>query len=406
MTITTVNANLPRVEYSAAGSQVDFTVPFEFFADADLKVYQVPDGVTPDDTTHLLTLTTHYTVTGAGVSDPGTRKITLVTGATLNDTIIIEGDDDIDRDTAFLNNGDLTIASMNQELNKLTMLNKQLSMLIARKTLQFQDSAILDGVDLAMPSPEALALLGWNSAGDALVNFTPYNEKYLGQYASAPATNPYTGAAPVAGDMYYDTTLNLMMVSNGTTFGQINSSVATAANAVTLTDAGGYFTDPGGGKEVESALQEIADGFDFTDPTINGEAYKRLVLLDTPLLLANASTDSGSWQTHNMSAGNGAIAATDGAKIAILRCFIEVESSNGSQDFAFIGVRPVGSSDGLTLVTQACRVEGSITSTSGEVLTDSATKMVNLDANSDFQYYFYEGTSGMVGQIFLDGYYV
>ena len=89
MALTTVNATLPRKEYTASAGQTVFTVPFEFLADADLKVYQIPSGVTPDDTTHILTLTTDYTVVGAGVSDPGTREITLVTGATLDDTIII-----------------------------------------------------------------------------------------------------------------------------------------------------------------------------------------------------------------------------------------------------------------------------------------------------------------------------
>jgi len=54
-----INDNSARVQYTATSGQTVFTVPFEFFANADLKVYQ---------NSTLKTITTHYTVTGAGVT--------------------------------------------------------------------------------------------------------------------------------------------------------------------------------------------------------------------------------------------------------------------------------------------------------------------------------------------------
>lgn len=250
MTISTVNSTTPRREYTVTvPGQTVFSAPFEFFADADLLVYQVPSGVAPDDTLHLLTLTTDYTVTGADTSGGG--DVTLVTGASVGDTVIIEAADAIDRSTAFLANGDLTIASMNEELNKLIMLNKQLAMVINERAVLLRRSA--SGLDLTLPQPTASKLLGWNTSADELINIATYSEKYYGAFAVAPSTNPHTGAAPATGDMYYDTTLSLMMVFDGAAWGQINSSVATAANAVNIADAGGYYV----GTEVETALQEL-----------------------------------------------------------------------------------------------------------------------------------------------------
>ena len=62
-----VNDVTPRVQYTATASQTVFAYPFAIFADANLKVYQTLSGATANDATDLLTLTTHYTVSGAGL---------------------------------------------------------------------------------------------------------------------------------------------------------------------------------------------------------------------------------------------------------------------------------------------------------------------------------------------------
>lgn len=251
MAISTVNAKLPRKQYTASAGRTVFAVPFEFFADGDLKVYRTQVGNDPDDAADLLTLTTQYTVAGADVSGGG--SITLVTGADAGDIITIEADDDIDRSTAFLSNGDLTIASMNEELNKLIMLNKQLSMVIEERTIRMQRSAQVANTSLELPNPEASKVIGWNPSATAIINVAQFAEHYFGPLAAAPTVNPYTDGAIVAGDMYFDTVIGFVIVYNGVTWIQIDSSVATSAGLVNITDAGGYYT----GTEVETALQEI-----------------------------------------------------------------------------------------------------------------------------------------------------
>jgi len=118
-----VNDVTPNVQYTATASQTTFAYPFAIFEDADLKVYQVASGGTPDDTTDLLTLTTHYTVTGAGTTAGG--NVVLVTGATSGDVVTIKRDLAIKRTTDYQNNGDLAAESFNDDLDKLVMMVQQ-----------------------------------------------------------------------------------------------------------------------------------------------------------------------------------------------------------------------------------------------------------------------------------------
>ena len=83
MTIS-LSENAPRVSYAVneGATQTAFTVPFEFYAEADLNFYV--DGT-------LKTIATHYTVAG-GNGTTGTINTTAgntVTGASGGSTIVI-----------------------------------------------------------------------------------------------------------------------------------------------------------------------------------------------------------------------------------------------------------------------------------------------------------------------------
>lgn len=110
-----VSATAPRIGYTATASQTVFTVPFIFFSTADLLVYQ--NGV-------LLTLGTHYTVTGAEDEDGGT--VTLVTGATVGDAIMIVRDIEIAQTTHLPPSGPLDIGSINIQFSRQIAIDQQL----------------------------------------------------------------------------------------------------------------------------------------------------------------------------------------------------------------------------------------------------------------------------------------
>ena len=109
-----INDTAPRAQYTATSGQTVFTVSFEFFANSDLKVYR---------NATLLTLTTNYTVTGAGVTGGG--SVTFVTGATAGDIVTIIRDVPVARTSDFPTSGPFNIEALNTDLDRLTAMVQQ-----------------------------------------------------------------------------------------------------------------------------------------------------------------------------------------------------------------------------------------------------------------------------------------
>ena len=158
----TISDTTPRVQYTASSGQTAFTVNFEFFANADLKVY---NGAT------LLTYAaspsgaTQYSVTGAGVTGGG--SITLGSpGATLNDIVTIYRDMSIARATDFPTSGAFQIASLNDELDKLTAMIQQVET-DTKYSPKFPQTTAT-GFNLTFPELVANKVISVNSAGTAL----------------------------------------------------------------------------------------------------------------------------------------------------------------------------------------------------------------------------------------------
>lgn len=108
--------------YTATAGQTVFTYSFPIYVNTEVKVYQIAVGTTGDDATDLLTLTTHYSVTGVGVAGGGT--VVLVTGAPIGTTILIVGDTTRARTSQFALS--FTAEDLNTDLNKLLLMIQDL----------------------------------------------------------------------------------------------------------------------------------------------------------------------------------------------------------------------------------------------------------------------------------------
>ena len=208
----TISDTTPRVQYTATSGQTAFTVNFEFFANTDLKVYNASSlltyAVSPSDGTE-------YSVTGAGVTGGGT--VTLGSGgATLNDVITIYRDMPISRATDFPTSGAFQIASLNDELDKLTAMVQQVET-DAKYSPKFSE-VTSTGFDLTFPELVASKVISVNSGGTALE-----------------ATHSITDVATVAG-----------LSSEITTLGAISANITTVAGiAANVTSVAGDATDIG-----------------------------------------------------------------------------------------------------------------------------------------------------------------
>ena len=154
MTITIANNN-PRIAYTATASQTAFTVPFEFFDASDLNVFI-------NET--LKTITTHYTVSGGNGS---TGTVTLTSGATVNDKILITRDVTLERTTDFPTSGPFQVASLNTELDKIIAMMADLNDLAGRG-IQLADSDSAVSVILPNVTGRAGKVLAFNSSTGAV----------------------------------------------------------------------------------------------------------------------------------------------------------------------------------------------------------------------------------------------
>lgn len=155
--MTLVIDDLPRqVSYPVGGTPEDtFVVPFAFFKDSDLKVYVDGDEQT---------LTSDYTVTGAGTSEPDARYIELVTPVS-NATVLIVSDIPYERGSNLAESGPLDIAALNRDLARSVAMIQQLSRTQTR-ALRQPDSDEDEMAALPGAADRASQILGFDADGD------------------------------------------------------------------------------------------------------------------------------------------------------------------------------------------------------------------------------------------------
>lgn len=158
-----ISDTTPRVQYTATSGQTTFSVNFEFFDVADLKVY---NGTTLLTYSNSPSSASQYSVTGAGVTGGG--SITLGgSGATLNDVITIVRDLAIERISDFPVSGNFPIQTLNTELDKIVAMLQQLEEQFAR-TLQYPVTTTT-GFDVDLPELVANRVLSVNADATALL---------------------------------------------------------------------------------------------------------------------------------------------------------------------------------------------------------------------------------------------
>lgn len=130
-----ITSSVSKVQYTLTETNQTLAVPFYFFANTHLKVIKSPQTT--------LTLTTHYTVTGANI-EAGGSVILTGTGTAIGDVITIIRNAPATQLVDYGYNSNFPAETHEQALDKLTMLVQQLSTLLVG-SLRFQESEVIDG---------------------------------------------------------------------------------------------------------------------------------------------------------------------------------------------------------------------------------------------------------------------
>jgi len=151
-----------RKVFSGSAGVGPYAFTFEILEETDITVYL--------NATEL-TLTSQYTVT---INANGTGSVTLVTAATGSDTVTITGARALERTTDFATGGDLTAASLNEQLDALTIMVQQIAESLSRSISApvYDDETVVNGGTLALVLPSAADRASKNLSFDADGNIT------------------------------------------------------------------------------------------------------------------------------------------------------------------------------------------------------------------------------------------
>ena len=234
MTIAS-NKNTPRVAYTATANQQTFTIPFEFFAVADVKVYNGTTLLTYDANADAVN---EYTITGtASDSDEsyefgagGTVNIGA-TGISAGAIITIIRDITIERSSDFASTGSFSMAALNTDLDKVYAKLADLDQQIERSVKLLDTDSISATTSLPAKATRASKVMTFDSDGNVTTTFTAVDTSTVAGIASDVTT--------VAG-----------ISSNVTTVAGISSNVTSvagvSANVTTVAGISGNVTTVAG----------------------------------------------------------------------------------------------------------------------------------------------------------------
>jgi hypothetical protein len=231
----------PRISYTVTSAQSVFTVPFVFFADADLLVY--------NDTTQLTLASspadaTEYSVVGAGLSvSVGVNTLEVTLGASVTSTTItIVRDVGIARTVQFPTSGAFAIATLNTQLSTIFAILQQVETLWSR-AIRLSQEDTTTGLELPVAATRASSYLGFDGSGQVAALSAPTDTTTTSAFM-ATVLDDGTAAAAL-------TTLTAPGLTSANTFSGINTFNAaqrwakggdiSSASPLVLDTDGNYF---------------------------------------------------------------------------------------------------------------------------------------------------------------------
>ncbi|HHX3461806.1 TPA: hypothetical protein ACU9OW_000032 [Legionella pneumophila] len=257
-----INDVFQRIQYAASAGQTQFTIPFPFFDNEYVLVWQngvqLVMGGAPGQ----------YGISGAG--SPSGGLITLVTPAALNDIITIQGEMPIDRTSIYSATiSNLTGSDLNGDFNREVVMMKQIQ--TTQALLQLQYAPWLEvSQDPDVTKDRYLPLLGASQVWRMNDNATGI-EAYTIDTTPAPSSSPFL---IYEADATLSNAQNLGALTSGILKQTVSSSSATLAiaqNAVDYWAPGDALTRaqaPVSANDVvnKAYADSIASGFTFINP--------------------------------------------------------------------------------------------------------------------------------------------
>lgn len=157
----TLSTTTNRVSFAGNGVTTAFSFPYYFLSNSDLVV--ILRNAAGTETTQ--TITTHYTVTGAGVSAGGT--VTMITAPASGETLVIYRDPARTQDLDLVENDPMPAEELEERFDKLSMITQRLSERLDR-ALVLKETDSTSTLSLPLTTERASQFLAFDASGNAI----------------------------------------------------------------------------------------------------------------------------------------------------------------------------------------------------------------------------------------------
>ena len=257
----TISTTTSRVSFAGNASTVNFATGFKFFAATDLTVIIVTDSTGAEVTK---TLTTHYSVAGAGSDSGGT--VTMGTAPASGETIVIVRTQPYTQGLDLVENDPFPSDSVEETLDKIVVMTQQNDDALLRSVRKAEGftetfdptlpkiitgstvlafnagatafeigptTAAISGAAAEAAAAVVSADAAAASAAAAATSYDNFDDRYLGQKSSDPSVDN-DGGSLITGALYFNTSNNVMMVYTGSAWVRTTptSTDQTTINAV------------------------------------------------------------------------------------------------------------------------------------------------------------------------------
>jgi len=196
----TISSTTVKNSYSGDGATTTFTYTFKIFQDSDIQV--IIRAANGTETTK--TITTHYTVTGAGVSAGGTVVFTSGNIPTNTQTVVLRRNIPQTQAIDYIANDPFPAESHEEGLDRATMAIQQIQEEVTR-SLKLSKTNTMTSTEFTVGSADrANKILAFDSSGE--ISVTQELGTYRGNWATATSYN--------ARDLVKDTSTGNIFIVN------------------------------------------------------------------------------------------------------------------------------------------------------------------------------------------------
>ena len=328
----TVSTTSNKVSFSANGSTTVFAYNFKIFADADLTV--IIRSSTGTETTK--TLTTHYTVSGAGSSSGGNVTFTSGNTPANGETVVIQRKLTLTQGTDYVANDPFPAESHEDALDRLTFITQQIQEEVDRSIKASVTNTITSTEFTISATDRANKIFAFDSAGDLAVTqeigtfrgnwaaSTDYNQRDLVKDTSTNnifivnTAHTISGAQPLtsnANSAKYDLIVDVATATSAQTAAASSASSASSSASTATTKAAEAATSAGTANTHKNDAETAKTAAETALTTFQGQYH------------GAASSDPSS----NLDTGDLYFNPSSGMKVYTGSAWVDVKPSSSEQ---------------------------------------------------------------------------